>query len=122
MSKIHMMIDGREIEAEENSSVLEAALEAGIYIPHICSHPDLESLGGCKLCVVNIEGINGAVTSCKTIVKEGMKVYTKGERLDTIRRVAMELMLAAHPHDCTTCKMYLHCEVQARMQYTNAVN
>lgn len=122
MSKIHMVIDGREIEADENGSVLSAALEAGIYIPHICSHPDLESIGECKLCVVNIEGVDGAVTSCTTKVKEGMKVYTKGERLDTIRRIAMELMLAAHPHDCTTCKMYLHCEFQAMMQYTNAVN
>lgn len=119
---VKILIDGREIEAKEGGSVLTAALDAGIYIPHLCSHPDLESVGECKLCVVNIEGTEGAVTACTTAVQDGMRVTTKNARLEQLRRVAMEFMLAGHPHDCTSCKMYLKCELQAMMQYTNAVH
>ena len=111
MAKVEFFVDGVKIEAEEGENVLKAALRAGIYIPHLCSHPELESRGGCKLCVINVEGVEGAVTSCTTLVKEGMKVTTKGARLEQIRRVAMEFMLAGHPHDCTSCKMYLKCEL-----------
>lgn len=119
---VKIMIDGQEISAKEGSSVLTTALNAGIYIPHICSHPDLENVGECKLCVVNIEGIDDAVTACTTIVQDGMRVTTKNAHLEHLRRVAMEFMLAGHPHDCTSCKMYLKCELQAMMQYTNAVH
>ena len=122
MAKVEFFVDGVKVEAEEGTSVLKACLAAGIYIPHLCSHPDLESRGGCKLCVVNIEGVEGAVTSCTTTVQNGMKVTTKGARLEQIRRVAMEFMLAGHPHDCTSCKMYLKCELQAMMQVTNSVH
>ena len=122
MAKVKIFVDGIEIEAEEGTNVLQASLAAGIYIPHLCSHPDLESRGGCKLCVVSIDGMEGAQTSCTTIVKEGMKISTKGAHLEHLRRVAMELMLAGHPHDCTSCKMYLKCELQALMQVTNAVS
>ena len=51
-----LTIDGREVEATEGTSVLDAALAAGIYVPHICSHPDLEAIGGCGLCMVDVEG------------------------------------------------------------------
>lgn len=122
MAKVEIFVDGVRVEAEEGQDVLRAALAAGIYIPHICSHPDLESRGGCKLCVINIEGKEGAQLSCKTIVEPGMKISTKGARLEQIRRVAMEFMLAGHPHDCTSCKMYGKCEFQAMMQETNSVH
>ena len=72
--------------------------------------------------MINVEGVEGAVTACTTIVQPGMKVTTKGARLEQIRRVAMEFMLAGHPHDCTSCKMYLKCELQAMMQATGAVH
>ncbi len=120
MAKVEFFVDGVKVEAEEGTSVLRAALDAGIYIPHICSHPDLESRGGCKLCVIQIEGEEGTHLSCRTTVKPGMKVTTKNDRLDQIRRVSMEFMLAGHPHDCTTCKMYLKCEFQAMIQYVGA--
>lgn len=117
-----LKIDGKEIQAQEGLSVLEASLRAGVYIPHLCSHPDLESRGECKLCVVEIAGRDGIVTACTTPAEDGMEVTTKSPRLEQIRRVSMEFMLAGHPHDCTTCKMYLKCELQAMMQYTNAVH
>ena len=120
--KVRLIIDGREIEALPGQSVLEAALAADIYIPHICTHPDLPVQANCKLCVVEIEGLDAPVCSCETEVREGMVVRTKSEDLAHRRGVAMELMLAGHPHDCTGCKMYLKCELQAMMQYLGSVH
>ena len=122
MAKVEFFVDGVKVEAEEGTSILQASLAAGIYIPHLCSHPDLESRGGCKMCVVYIEGKEGPQLSCRTNVEAGMKVTTQDERLKQIRRVSMEFMLAGHPHDCLSCKMYLKCELQAMMQYTGAVH
>ncbi len=121
MGKITLWIDNVQVEAEEGKSVLNAALEAGIYIPHLCSHPDLTPQGGCKLCVVEIDGEAQPTTSCTTTVREGMKVKTKSETLDRLRRTSMQLMLAGHPHDCTGCRSFGNCELQAMMQYLNAV-
>lgn len=122
MEKVTLYLDGKQIEAQAGQTVLEAALAAGIYIPHLCTHPDLPTQSGCKLCVVEIEGVEGPVCSCETPVSEGMRVTTKSEKLTRARSVAMELMLAGHPHDCTGCKMYLKCELQAMMQYLGTVH
>lgn len=117
MKKIRMNIDGYQIEAEEGQNLLQAALDAGIYIPHLCYHPDLTPQGNCKLCTVEIEGTEGTVQSCETIVQEGMVIKTKTEKVKQLRMVALELMLASHPKDCTSCDKYLNCELQALMQY-----
>ena len=118
MGKVTLWIDNVQVEAEEGKSLLHAALEAGIYIPHICSHPDLEPQGGCKLCVVEIDG--EVVTSCTTTVAEGMHVKTKTEQLDRLRRASMNFMFAGHPADCTGCRSFGNCELQALFQYLNA--
>ena len=110
-------IDGKEIEAREGASVLDAALEAGVFIPHLCSHPDLEAKGGCRLCSVEIDGVEDAVPACKTIVEDGMKVTVNGAKADKVRKTAMELILATHPADCTGCPKYGKCELQSMYQY-----
>ena len=112
-----IIIDGQEVESLEGSSVLDAALNANIYIPHLCKHPDLEAVGGCRLCSVEIEGEEEAVPACKTIVKEGMKVTIHGAKSDKTRNMAMELILATHPADCTGCPKYGKCELQSMYQY-----
>lgn len=112
-----LWIDGKEIEAKEGVSVLDAALEAGIFIPHLCSHPDLEAKGGCRLCSVEIDGVEGAVPSCMTKAEEGMKVTINGPEAEKVRKTAMELILATHPADCTGCPKYGKCELQSMYQY-----
>jgi formate dehydrogenase beta subunit len=117
MAKIKLDIDGREIEAEAGKSILEASLEAGIYIPFLCYHPDLSTTGDCKLCVVEVAGSDELVVSCTTPIAEGMKVRTKTPKLAATRRQAMEKILAGHPPDCSTCVKYLNCELQSLKQY-----
>ena len=110
-------IDGKTIEAKEGSSILDAALAAGVYIPHLCSHPDLEAKGGCRLCSVEIDGVEGAVPSCMTKVEEGMNITINGPEADKVRKMAMELILASHPADCTGCPKFGKCELQSLYQY-----
>ncbi len=117
MSKVKITIDGLELFAEEGKTIMEAAEEADIYIPHLCHHPDLPDVGGCKLCVVEINGKEEPLTACTTKIEPDMVVKTKSDRLDEMRRLSMELMLANHVDDCTTCPKYLKCELQSLIQY-----
>ena len=110
-------INGNEVEVAEGKNLLEAALDAGIYIPHLCKHPDLEAVGGCRLCMVEVEGVDAPVCACKTEVREGMVVNTAGEAAERVRKLAMELILATHPTDCTGCPKYGKCELQSMYQY-----
>lgn len=112
-----LTIDGREVSVQSDKSVLEAALDAGIYIPHICKHPDLEAIGGCRLCVVEVEGSNEVVPSCKLKAEEGMSVLIHSEKASETRKMALELILATHPADCTGCPKYGNCELQSIYQY-----
>lgn len=110
-------IDGKEIEVREGQSILEAALEHGVYIPHLCYHPDLEAKGGCRLCSVGIEGREGSFASCKTPVEDGMVIHVNDPVAEKVRRTAMELILATHTPDCTGCPKYGKCELQSMYQY-----
>ena len=116
MQTVTLTIDGREIEAHTGQFVLNAALGAGIYIPHLCHHPDLSPIGACRLCIVDIDGFDDIRTSCTTQVEAGMVVRTRSGRLDRMRKMAMELILAGHPSDCGTCVKYLNCELQSLKQ------
>ncbi len=114
---IKLTIDDREVQASKGKSILEAALAEGIYIPHLCHHPDLPPIGSCRLCVVEIEEAENPAPSCTTLVADGIKVTTKTEQLDHMRRLALELILSGHPQDCSTCNKYLNCELQSLKQY-----
>jgi formate dehydrogenase (NADP+) beta subunit len=112
-----LTIDGRTVETQPGATVLEAALEAGIYIPHLCDHPDLPPGGACRLCQVEIEGVAQPAASCLTPVAAGLVVTTQSEKLAARRRLAMELILATHPPECGSCEKYLNCELQSLKQY-----
>lgn len=114
---MNITIDEKEIQVQEGQSILEAALAADIFIPHLCSHPDLEAKGGCRLCSVEVDGIKGSVASCMTKAEDGMKITVNGPQAEKIRKTAMELLLASHPADCTGCPKYGKCELQSMYQY-----
>ena len=117
MNTITLNINGKDVKTEAGKTVLEAALDNDIYIPTLCYHPDLSPFGACRLCIVQIEGIRGLPTSCTTTAKEGMVVKTDTPEIRQVRKIAMELILAAHPDDCLVCSQNLSCELQAVAQY-----
>ncbi len=117
MDKIKFMIDDHEVYADPGQTILEAALAAGIYIPHICSHDNLHPSGSCRLCAVEIQGRDGVIASCTTKAEEGMKVTIHGEKADKVRKLSLELMFTPHPEECVGCPKYLKCQLQALSQY-----
>jgi len=115
--KVRLIIDGKQITARLGETVLEVAREAGIYIPSLCYDPDLEPLGSCRLCLVEIEGMPKPVTACTTPVAHGMVVHTSTPEVNQIRRNIVELILADHPIDCLTCVKNQRCELQEVVAY-----
>ncbi len=110
---VKLLLDGKKIYAEENTTILEAARQNDIYIPTLCYHSRLEPLGHCRLCIVNVEGIDRPVTSCDNPVTDGMIVNTSTEQIIEMRRAIVELTLSTHPYkDCLTCVRTGTCELQ----------
>ncbi|GAB6156443.1 hypothetical protein JCM17380_51950 [Desulfosporosinus burensis] len=122
METIVLIIDGLEVKTNKGKTILEAALDAGIYIPNLCHHPDLKPIGACRVCVVEIEGLPDILTACTTKAETGMVVKTKTPKVERIRRLAVELMLTVHPADCSTCPKYGKCEFQSLTQYVGVSN
>jgi formate dehydrogenase alpha subunit len=114
---IKLTINGRQVKAGKGATVLEAALGAGIYIPTLCYNPDLKPYGGCRLCVVEIEGMRGLVSSCTTPATEGMIVQTETPKVNQSRRITMELISANHHGDCLACAKNQDCELLEIAQY-----
>jgi NADPH-dependent glutamate synthase beta subunit-like oxidoreductase len=100
---IRITIDDEEVICPREGTVLQAAREAGIYIPTLCAHPDLNPSGSCRLCIVEIEGVKGFPTSCTHPVSDGMKVFTATDTLRDMRRDVLSLILERHPHACLNC-------------------
>ncbi len=96
-------IDGRAVEAEAGETILNAAKRAGIYIPTLCNLPQLPPFGGCRMCLVKVEGMKKYVPSCATPVRDGMVVQTNIEELNRLRRNILELILSEHPSACIVC-------------------
>ncbi len=117
MSQVSLKIDGQNILADESKTILEAALDNGIYIPHLCYQENLHPNGGCRLCVVEVEGEDGVVTSCSTKVKEKMVVNTKSKLAEDLRKLASDLMFKTHPSECTGCPKYGKCQLASISQY-----
>jgi len=99
MSEITLTIDGKEVTAPSGATVLEAAKTAGIEIPTLCYHEKLEPFGGCRLCIVEIEsrGSSRLVVSCVYPVEKNLIVRTRTEKVDRIRKMILELLLAHAP-------------------------
>ena len=101
--RITITIDGVEVKARRDQTVLEAAIEAGIYIPYLCYHPGMKPFAACRMCVVEVENGRGFPASCTLPVAEGMKVRNESSQVHELRRDVMELLIADHPHGCLTC-------------------
>jgi len=104
-------INGVKYKAEQGQTILQAALRRGIYIPHLCHHHDLQPVGACRLCLVEVDG-NWKTVACKTAVWDGMRVRTETEEISELRKVALELLIADHDTDCLVCAQNTSCSLQ----------
>jgi len=107
-----LFIDGNEVEVKLGTSVLEACRANGAEVPFFCYHPELTVAANCRMCLVEIEGMNKPAASCCTPVQEGMKVTTQSETLAVDRKMVMEYLLINHPLDCPVCDEGGECKLQ----------
>jgi formate dehydrogenase major subunit len=116
MGKVTLNIDGLEVVIDKEMTILEAALHNGIYIPHLCYHPDLKpSSGVCRLCIVEVG--SEIVISCRTQVKQGMVVKTRSPMIDKLRRLNVEVLVANHHRSCKGCPGSGSCNLQKIMAH-----
>lgn len=109
---ITLTIDGRTVTAAPGGTVMDAALAAGIEIPRLCHHPELSAWGGCRLCLVEVEGQRAPAPSCGMAASQGMVVTTRSERLTALRREVLDLLLSDHPLRCVVCEKAGACDLQ----------
>lgn len=112
MSAIKLTIDGRPVEVEPGTTILEAARKLGIDIPTFCHDPELAPNGACRICVVEVERARALVASCCAPVAPDMVVHTESERVVKARKAILRLILANHPLDCITCEKTGQCKLQ----------
>ena len=110
---VTLKIDENNITAQEGKSILEAAIENGIDIPHICFLEGLTKTGACRLCLVEIKGQAKLAASCSTPVSDGMEIITNSEKLKEYRKNTVQLMLSERTHICSVCVANKNCELQA---------
>ncbi len=101
--EITISFDDVEVKTRPGKMVLEAAIEAGIYIPYLCYHPGMKTFAACRMCVVGVEGGRGYPASCALPVQDGMKVRNETDDVQQLRRSVMEMLVAEHPNGCLTC-------------------
>jgi len=106
------LLDGKEIEFKQGQTIMEAALAAGIEIPHFCWHPSLSIAGNCRICLVEVEKAPKGQIACATQATEGMVVYVNSPKAVKMRNAVMEFLLINHPLDCPICDEAGECKLQ----------
>lgn len=109
---VKLIIDNKEIKVAENTTILDAAAENGIEIPTLCYLKDLNEIGTCRVCVVELEGMGRLVPACNTPVKEGMVIYTNSPKVREVRRINVGLILSEHDAKCAVCVRSGNCSLQ----------
>ena len=112
MATVKLKVDGREVEVEKGTNLVDAGEKAGIFMPHFCYHPGLPVVGVCRICLCEIEGRPKLVAGCATPVEEGMNVITKSKAVRDARAAVMEFLLIHHPLDCPMCDKGGECTLQ----------
>ena len=109
---VTLTIDGETIKAKKGTTILQAAKQAGIDIPTLCFLKDINEVGDCRMCIVEVEGRRGFATSCIQTVEEGMVVHTHTPNVLEARRTVLDLIISNHAKDCLTCTRSGNCELQ----------
>lgn len=109
---VNLTVDGRAVSVEPKTSILDAAARAGVRIPTLCYLRGLNEIGSCRVCVVEVEGTDQLVAACNNVVSEGMVVRTNSSKVRQARRMNVELLLATHDSECTSCVRSGNCTLQ----------
>ncbi len=112
MDMINVKINGKEYSVPKNATVLEAARYAGIDIPTLCYLKDINEIGACRICLVEVKGARGLATACVCPVNEGMEIFTNTPKVIEARKMNLELLLSAHDKKCLSCVRSTNCELQ----------
>ena len=110
---VNVTINGQSLQFAEGTTILDAAATAGIRIPTLCYWKDLNDIGACRICLVEVEGYERLFTACNNTVEEGMVIYTNSRRVREARRTNVKLMLAEHNTSCTSCVRSGNCSLQS---------
>ncbi len=113
MDMVNIKINGVDMQVPANYTILQAAKDAGIKIPTLCFLKDINGIGACRMCLVEVKGAKGLVTACVYPVNEGMEVFTNTEKVRKARKTVLELTLSNHDKKCLTCTRNQNCELQA---------
>ena len=110
---VRLTIDGKAVSVQNGSTILQAARSAGIKIPTLCYLKDVNEIGACRVCVVEVEGNENLCSACNTQAEEGMVVYTNSPKVRSARRINVELILSNHNTNCTSCVRNGNCTLQS---------
>ena len=110
---INLKINNSPVSVPEGTTILEAARVAGVKIPTLCYMKDINAIGACRICVVEVKGARSFAAACVYPVTEGMEVFTDTPKIRQSRKTTLELILSDHNKDCLSCERNLHCELQA---------
>lgn len=119
---VKLTIDNQQIEVKEGTKIIDAAVLAGVKIPRLCFLRDLNEIGACRVCVVEVEGKEKLLTSCNNVVKEGMVIRTNSPKVRNARRTNVELILSQHDFKCATCVRSGNCSLQEISNDLNVLN
>ena len=109
---VNLTIDGKQITVKENTTIMEAAAQNGIPIPHLCYLKGINEIAACRVCVVELEGKERLITSCNNVAKDGMVIYTNSPKVRRHRKTNVELILSQHNCECVTCPRSGNCMLQ----------
>ena len=110
---VNVTINGKQITVKEGTTILEAANINGILIPTLCFLKDINEIGACRICVVEIEGMERLAAACNNTVEEGMVIYTNSPKVMAARKATLELILSEHDYSCATCARCGNCQLQS---------
>jgi len=114
-----LKIDGRDLSARPEDTILDVARENRISIPRMCELEGLSTVGACRMCLVEVKGASQLLAACVTRVEEGMEVTTRSDRLENYRKMIIELLFSERNHICSVCVSNGHCELQTMAQELN---
>ena len=109
---VKLMINGQEVSVKNGTTIMDAAEKVGIHIPHLCYLKGINEIGACRVCVVEIKGMEKLVTACNTVCEDGMEIFTNSPRVRRYRRINVELILSDHNANCASCVKSGNCTLQ----------